>query len=25
MTNEEMYTKISHTLTLIATGGDKNE
>lgn len=25
MSNEEMYTKISHTLTLIATGGDKNE
>lgn len=25
MTNDEMYTKISHTLTLIATGGGKNE
>lgn len=25
MSNEEMYTKISHTLTLIATGGGKNE
>ena len=24
-TNEEMYTKISHTLTMIATGGGKNE
>lgn len=25
MTNEDMYTKIAHTLTLIATGGGKNE
>lgn len=25
MTNEEMYTKISDTLTMIATGGGKNE
>ena len=25
MSNEEMYTKISDTLTMIATGGEKNE
>ena len=25
MTNEEMYSKISDTLTILATGGDINE